>query len=418
MNGVRARVLAEINNDALVELARGLAQFKSFSGQERECAEWLANYMDDAGMEVELQDVEPGRPNVIGRIRGDGTGASLMFNGHLDIDPVPQGYKHDPWKLDVREGKLWGHGLRNMKAGVASMVHAAVAVRRSGLRVTGDLVVAGVVGELTGGLGTRNLVERQQLTDLAIVPEPSNMNVRTVHASMFTALIKVRGVAGWLGGMHRYKTVNAVDKMADVIRALRDLEFSCTRDPALPGLPRFVISTIVGGIGEELLLWRTSYVPDTCLITLEVRMPPQMTVDTAIRDIDRALDAARTMDPELDVEVLPPPAAARDPWRASPLVMPALNLPVNHPLALAVVRHYRELLGRDPERVGAEDPGSYAGSDAGHLSEAGVQCLVFGPARSLWLESYVELEKLFSHARIMATCAAEILSTNREPWLQ
>ena len=102
------------------------------------------------------------------------------------------------------------------------------------------------------------------------------MVVRTMHSSIFTVLIAVRGQSGWIGGMHRYRTVNAIDKMADVIRALREIQFTYTPNPDLPHLPKRLIGTIVGGLGDELLLWRGSYVPDTCMITFEVRITPQM----------------------------------------------------------------------------------------------------------------------------------------------
>jgi acetylornithine deacetylase len=413
----RERVLEHIDNDELIELTRGLAEFRSFSDHEKECAEWLADYMDGNGFDVELQEAERNRPNVIARLRGDGTGASLMFNGHLDIDPIPDDYKHDPWNIEVRDGRLWGHGIANMKGGVASMAHAAIAVKRSGIPLRGDLVVAGVVGELQAGVGTRHLVESDLLTDLALVPEPSDMNVRTMHSCIFTSLVTVHGMSGWIGGMHAYKTINAVDKMADVVQALRHLEFTHTPNPDLPGLPRYVIGTVVGGLGDDFELWRPSYVPDRCSITLEARLLPDMTVDGALADIERALDELRAADPDLHVELEPPPAAYRKPWRSNPHIMPALNLPKDHPLTQLVVRNHRLVLGADPQRIGSEDPGSHAGTDAGHLFNAGVKCLVYGPTANTWGESYVELNKLFAHTRVYAGCAAEIMTTERARWV-
>src|SRR5579885_2319558 len=397
MTDARDRVVAQPAQAELVELARGLARFQSFSGQERECAEWLGEYMERQGLAVELRDAEPGRPNVLGRLRGGGSGARLMFNGHLDVEPVPRNYKHDPWSQEVRDGKLYGHGLTNMKGGV---------------------VVAAVVGELQAGVGTAHLVASGEVPDLALLPEPSNLNVRCKHAGICCVLIRVQGIAGWIGGAHLYKTVNAVDKMADVIRALRDLQLTHTPNPDLPGLPRYVVGTVVGGLGDEFLLWKPSMVPDTCAITLEVRLLPGMTVDQVIADVERALAPARATDPDLQVEVLPPPAAYREPWRANPIVQPPLDLPVDHPLVQLVVRQHRQVLGSDPARVGVEDPGSHAGTDAGHLFQAGAKCLIYGPTMNLFAESYVELDKLFAHARVFAGCAAEILTTERDRWVQ
>ena len=140
---------------------------------------WVANYLQERDVEVAMQEVERGRPNVIATLRGDGTGASLMFNGHLDIDPLTDGYKHDPWKIEVRDGRLWGHGLANMKAGVASMVHAAIAVKRSRVPLKGSIVVACVIGELQCGVVSEYLSRKGPLHDLAIVREPRNMNLPT-----------------------------------------------------------------------------------------------------------------------------------------------------------------------------------------------------------------------------------------------
>lgn len=411
-------VLSQIDDDEIVELATGLAQFQSYSDHEWDCAMWVANYLRERDVDVTVQEVEPRRPNVIATIPGDGTGASLMFNGHLDVDPLTEDYKHDPWKIEVRDGKLWGHGLANMKAGVASMIHAALAVRRSRVPLKGSIVVACVIGELQCGVGSEYLSRKGPLTDLAIVPEPSNMNVRTTHSGNVLVLIRVKGTSGWIGAMHRYETVNAVDKMANVIAALRELTFAFPRDPLLPGVPRHLIGSIIGGLGSgEPNLSRPSYVPDNCTITLEVRMPPGMTMDSAIADIEKVLDRARANDRELDVELLKPPAAYRPPWRAGPFVHPPMKLPPGHPLEGLVVANYRAITGSDPLKVGAEDPGSYGCTDAGHLAQVGVKPIVFGCTANLWGESFVELEKLFAHSRILAACAAEVATTERARWV-
>ena len=418
ISSLKQAVLDCIDNDELVRLASRLAEFQSFPDHELACATWLADYLREHEVDVTIQEVEPGRPNVIATFTGDGTGASIMFNGHLDIDPLPVTYQHDPWKIEVRDGKLWGHGLANMKAGVASMIHAALAVKKARVPLKGSIVVACVIGELQSGVGSQHLARTGPLTDLAIVPEPSNMNVRTMHSGNFYAVIRVRGTSGWIGGMHRYKTVNAVDKMANVIMALRELQFTGPRDPDVPGVPRHLIGTIVGGLGDgEPNLSRPSYVPDRCMITLEVRMPPGMTMESAIADIQKVLDRARTADRDLDVELLPPPAAYRRPWRVGPFVHPAMKLSSAHPLVSLVVSNYRGIVGSDPLRVGAEDPGSYGCTDAGHLAQVGVKALVFGCTANLWGESYVELEKLFAHSRILSACATEVVSHERARWV-
>ncbi|MBI4236438.1 MAG: hypothetical protein HY688_03670, partial [Chloroflexi bacterium] len=116
-----SRLLAQIDRAEVVPLMVGLQRFRSFSGEEAEAMRFLAAWLRERGLDVELIDVadEPGRPDLVARIRGSGGGRSLMLNGHLDIDPVPLNYRGDPWACYEEEGLLYGHGLVNMKAGVA-----------------------------------------------------------------------------------------------------------------------------------------------------------------------------------------------------------------------------------------------------------------------------------------------------------
>lgn len=168
----REAVLAQIDRDELVELTRQLAAFRSFSGEERALAEWVAAWLAREGFDAALPEAEPGRPNAVGILHGEGAGPSLMFNGHLDIDPVRADYPGDPWACYVENGRLYGHGIQNMKAGVAAMLGAAAAVRRAGVPLRGRLIVAGVVGELQGGVGTVALLDAGLVPTTPSCPSP------------------------------------------------------------------------------------------------------------------------------------------------------------------------------------------------------------------------------------------------------
>ena len=194
------RVLDGVVLDEIVELAEGLANIPSFSGDEGPVAEYVAGRMRAWGFdEVILQEAERGRPNAIGILRGDGSGIRFMYNGHLDIDPIPNGYDRPLWQCFREGGSLFGVGLGNMKAADAAMIMAAVAVKRSGLKLRGDLIVACVVGELQGGIGTTYLLKHGPVPEAAIVPEPTNLQIRTLHAGVLELLVTLRGRAVWAG---------------------------------------------------------------------------------------------------------------------------------------------------------------------------------------------------------------------------
>ena len=101
---LRQRVLGRIDDDEVLRLGQDLIRIPSFTTEETPCAEWLANYLGDQGLEVELQEIEPGRKQAIARLRGTGGGRSIMLNGHIDIDPLASGWTRDPFTPWIAEG--------------------------------------------------------------------------------------------------------------------------------------------------------------------------------------------------------------------------------------------------------------------------------------------------------------------------
>ena len=149
-NDAAQQVLRSIDTQEMTSLAEQLVRIQSFKTEETEIAHFLATYLSDRGYEVLQQEVEPGRFQTIATLRGTGGGKSFMLNGHTDIDPLAMGWKRDPWSPSVEDDRIYGAGIRNMKAGIASMITAAEALRTSGVERRGDIVVACVVGELQG----------------------------------------------------------------------------------------------------------------------------------------------------------------------------------------------------------------------------------------------------------------------------
>src|SRR5438309_745783 len=172
LTDVQKQVLARIDEDEVVRLACDLIRIPSFTTEETPCAEWLGNYLRDQGLAAELQEIEPGRKQAVARLRGAGGGRSIMLNGHIDIDPLASGWTRDPFQPWIADGRLYGHGIYNMKAGVTACIMAALALKRSGVRLRGDVVVACVAAELNSGVGTIHAINHGYRTDMAVVAEP------------------------------------------------------------------------------------------------------------------------------------------------------------------------------------------------------------------------------------------------------
>ncbi|HEY7628104.1 MAG TPA: M20/M25/M40 family metallo-hydrolase, partial [Ilumatobacteraceae bacterium] len=140
------------------QLLIDICSIDSIWGKERELAEFLATRLRWWGCdEVELVESRPGRPSVGARLRGTGGGRSLVLNGHLDIYELSEDWTRDPFAAALENGKVYGAGIADMKAGTAAAAAALRRIATSGTRPRGDVVFQGVSCHFEGGVGTRSL---------------------------------------------------------------------------------------------------------------------------------------------------------------------------------------------------------------------------------------------------------------------
>src|SRR2546426_6512597 len=329
MDDLTRAVLAHIDARELVDLAGALIRIPSFKTEETQVALFLDEFFCERGYDVDLQEIERGRFQTIATLRGTGGGASLMLNGHPDINALTMRWRRDPWTPTLEGDRLYGHGVQNMKGGLAAIIMAAEAVRRSGVRLAGDLVVACVAGETQGGEGTHYLMESGLRTDAAVVAEPFGADhLVTVHSGIVHMAIHTYGVTGHIGRLEG--TVNAIEKMTAVIEALRRVKFRYTPRPDLPAFPRLNVGGILGGRGHEYVLGEPPEVADVCTILVDVHFVPGQTVDGIVADVRRALDPLAARDPDLRYEIeIPPPGGFKGRRR---LVMDPFDIPVDAPI--------------------------------------------------------------------------------------
>jgi acetylornithine deacetylase len=377
MDDLAHAALAHVDRQELIDLASALIRIPSFKPDETAVARFLDAFFRERGYAVDLQELEPGRLQTIATLRGTGGGASLMLNGHTDINALTRRWRRDPWTPTLEGDRLYGHGVQNMKGGLASIIMAAEAVRRAGARLPGDLVVACVAGETQGGEGTHHLMQSGFRTDAAVVAEPFGAdNLVTVHSGIVHLAIHTHGVTGHIGRLEG--TVNAVHTMTSVLEALKGVRFRHTPRPDLPAFPRLNVGGILGGRGSDYVLVEPPYVPDLCTIIVDVHFVPGMTVDGIVADIRAALDTAAAREPALRYEIeIPPPASFKGRRR---LVMDPFDMPVDAPIVRAVARGYRAVTGTEPKAIGTVLPHSYSADDTCHLWKAGIPCLLYGPA--------------------------------------
>ncbi len=410
-------ILEAVDSDEIVGFAQDLMRMPSFVGAESGVARWLVAWMAERCLEAELQEVEPGRFNAIGRLRGSGGGKSLMLNGHMDIDPLAKDWKRDPWTPVVEGNRLFGAGISNMKAGLAAILGAVSAIVRSGVQLPGDLLVAGVVGELQGGVGTKYLVEHGPRPDMAIVTEPYGAtNIVTVHTGWAQAAVHVLGNSRHIS--EKRFAIDAIQNASKAIEALDKIAFTVTPRPDLPAVPAFLVGNIIGGLGRDYNLRGANYVADFVTMICDIRFNHSQTLESVEADIRRTLDAVRADDPAFEYELeIPPPAK----YQVCYEYHRPYELPKGAYILDATLRAYRRVTGKDPDVAGGailpEAPSasaastSYAADDTSHLMHAGIPCLLFGPGGYYDRpnsDMYTIIPEMETVAKVLGVVAADV----------
>jgi acetylornithine deacetylase len=361
-------------DDELVKIASALIAIPSFTGQETPLAEHIANLLTINGIFAYHQEVEPGRFQVIGSLAPDRNKPALLFNGHLDMDPLGRDWTEDPY-ISRREGdKLYGAGLHNMKSGLAAILGAAIAVKRSHCDLRRPLLLEFVVGELQGGKGTQFALQSGLTAEVAVVPEPYSVKriiTRTAGVQKFAVV--VRGVTA-----HTSRHEEGIDSI-QVLRHVLDMFETTPLDlhsPDFPSLPRLQIASLIAGRGEHHDLSGVSYCADKATAIIDVRYPPPFEPTDVDRAIHTIIDATRKNHPEAQITVDHPPASE---FRVGGTDMPPMDVPADS----SVVKEVASLLPRvsnfSIEEIGLALPYSYCGNDTTHLSRAGIECCLFGP---------------------------------------
>jgi len=220
------RAVEAVDDGELVRLLQRMVRIRSYSagGEEAHIARFVQDCCATLGLESTLQEVQPGRFNVISCRRGTGGGTSLMLNGHLDTNPAGAGWTRDPLGGDVDDAFIYGIGVSNMKAADAAYIAAVRAVRSAGIRLRGDVVLAHVVGELQGGVGTVHMLRQGVHADRFVVGEPTDLALLLLHAGSMELELVTRGETRHLSKME--EGVDAIDHMLRVVARLKTMTFS------------------------------------------------------------------------------------------------------------------------------------------------------------------------------------------------
>ena len=386
-----------------LDLVSEMVRHKSYSGTtgERELAEFMVRRMTAMGLEAHLQPVENDRVNAIGRWRGTGGGRTLVFNGHLDTNPVTEGWTVDPWGGVVTDKFIYGIGVSNMKAGDAAALSAVKCLIDAGKRLRGDVILTFVVGELQGGIGTLAAIRQGLEADCFINCEPTDLAAVTMHAAAFVFEITLEGVTRHLS--KREESVDAILASCELVPELTNFTFSDAPSPTHRSINRVHVGVVHGALGRELHEWRPPQVADFLRLKGSGRYGPGQTEANALADLRRVLDSLESRHPGLT-------ATLTQERREGRPVMPAFEVSSNSRIVQVVNAAYRAVRG-EAQPTGAITPPGFYGTDAGHLyRELGMEGVVCGPGGryNTMPDERVDVADYLDMIRIYLLAAADI----------
>ena len=406
-----------IDSQRLVQDSLDLVNVNSPTGSEGEVAELYASKLRSLGMKVVMQEIESGRCNVLATLAGeDIDAATLMFNGHLDtsfaanedidilhsISPV---YRPGPPWGRIEGDWIYGMGAFNMKSALAAYASAVRTIQDSGEKLRGNIVIAGVVGEIEKtevdqyrgpqyrgyGHGTAYLVSHGGTADVAILGEPTGLRLMCAHSGSCWFKIGLHGTLVHTG--HAGGTKNVIQQMNRIISALGEwIPDYQERFSFMGAKPTVNIGSIEGGWP-----WRASRTPGFCNLYVDVRYPPRHHALDVRYDIQKVLDKVRKehgITAELEIYVT-------DEWSA---------VPEDEYVAASIKSAHNSVFHSPAETVYF----SWS-SDANILTRHGIIAVNYGPSGGPGKETRgtMYIPNLVNCAKVYTISAMDICSKSR-----
>lgn len=401
-----------IDRNRLVELASRMIDVHSFTGDEQGMAELMVELYGDAGLRVQWQQVEDGRANALGILPGAGGGKSLMFNGHMDTsysgrEPWLEGVPGFQPAAFVRDGRLYGLGISNMKGALACYVEAVTALQEAGVRLRGDVMIAAVCGEIEKtqygehaqgaqfrgyAAGSRYLVSHGGVADMCLLGEPTEGKVVLGHYGALWLRIRVQGNFIHTAFSEGKRGLNSVLRMHEVLGAVQEWIPTWEDDPenGYRGAKAIVnVGAIEGGFG-----WRVSRTPHHTDLFLDVRVPPTKPMGVARRQVLEMVRGLAERFPDYGVE------------GEVYVTAPGAEIDEGHELVAAIDACHAEVYGEPPGR----DVTRWF-SDASALTRYGVPTVNYGTSTGLMdveLGENLAIDGLVQTAEVYARVALRV----------
>ncbi|MFN2240973.1 MAG: M20 family metallopeptidase [Anaerolineae bacterium] len=384
------KLLSKLDHEYTLRLLADMIRIDSVVGGEGALAEFLLQALQRLGISGELHEVEPGRPNVYAKLQGRGPGRCLNFNGHTDTVPICKGWLTPPHEPVIRDGRIYGLGACDMKAGIACILTMLKAFVESGVPFDGELSFSAVIDEEAYSKGARAMMKTDLAACDAIVlaePYPGDESKPIPLGITGKVLYDITVEGRAAHGFRPHLGINAIEEAARILSALDQLPFQ-----SHPNFGQGNTCTLKIEGGYQIY---SVVVPDRCRMEINRLLVPGESAETALSDMRQLIDGLG-LEAEVEVILKPP--------RYEPFT-------VSHDTPIMRIFHqvYRQVQGHDPHYAHCEGI-----TDANVFAEKGIPCLHLGPVRGNVHQpnEYVDIDGLAPLSTMYALIAARFLTAS------
>lgn len=367
---------------------------------------WVAGFLKEMGCSVDIWDVYPEDPNVVGVLKGTDSELyqSLILNGHIDVAEVnEEDWDSDPFQPLIKGGMLIGRGASDMKGGLACVLFCLKLIHEAGLQLPGDLIVQSVIGEEVGEAGTLECCRRGYHADFAVVADTSSLHIQG-QGGVITGWIEIKSAKTFHDGMRRNMIhagggtfgASAIEKMAKIISALGELERHWSVMKSYPGFTpgtNTINPAVIEG-GRH-----AAFVADECRLWITVHFYPNETHEQAAAEIEDYVN--RISDSDVWLRENRPVFK----WGGSSMIedrgeiFPALEIDPDHPAVSVLKASHRAVKKEEPVTDVSQTV-----TDGGWLYDAGIPSVIYGPGdlkNAHSINEEVSVEELLDYTKIM-----------------
>ena len=395
---MNTQTLDKIGASTAAETAIGLTQemvrIDSTNGKEDALARDLERRLKALKVgKVWCEKTYEGRLNTLWEVDSGKSGPSLLFTGHLDTKPVCEGWQRDPFDGAIENGRLFGHGVMDMKAGLGSLVGGIMTMIDSGVDFKGKITFVAVADHMGQQTGSIDLFRRHKF-DHCVLAELTDMQIYIAHRGRYYFDISTIGRSAHT--CHKYKAINAIEKMLPVVEEISKLKYFPNISQEMKDLVGPELYTAVGRIYGGLFPGGPSMIPDRCTIRVDTRPQPGVPIEEVKAIINGALERAKARDPQIVLEMVD--ADVKNSFMVDPQA----------PVVVALKSAWETVMGKPVTFRG----GSWLGDTAsfGSLCET----VIFGPGGEPVYQpnESLALTDIEAATRIYALTAAKILQAS------